>query len=101
MTSIRPLIVIGALLAMPSLAIADEQLVTLKVAGMTCQSCPYQVQSALKRADGVIAARATLEEREAVVTFDDAVTNIAALTKATADARFPSELKSNDQNQTQ
>ncbi|MCZ6796407.1 MAG: mercuric transport protein periplasmic component, partial [Gammaproteobacteria bacterium] len=35
----------------------------------------------------------SMEAREAVVTFDDSVTNISALTKATANAGFPSRLK--------
>lgn len=79
-------------LLVPLTALAEEQTVTLKVDGMTCASCPYQVQSALKRVDGVRAAVANLEKRNAVVTFDDAVTSVAVLTKATTDAGFPSVL---------
>lgn len=85
-------ITIGLLLYLPKTALADEQTVTLKVSGMTCASCPYQVQSALKRVTGVKAATASLPKGNAVVTFDDAVTNVAALIKATGDAGFPSAL---------
>ena len=74
-------------------ASAEQQTVKLKVNGMTCFSCPYQVESALKRVDGVITASASLDTREAEVTFDSAVTNIAALTEATTNAGFPSTLK--------
>ena len=78
---------------MPMTVLADQQTIKLKVDGMTCQSCPYQVKSALKQVEGVISASASLETREAEVTFDGAVTNIAALTQATTNAGFPSVLK--------
>lgn len=84
-------VLIGVILLLsPLTALAEDQTVTLKVDGMTCASCPYQVQSALKRVEGVKAAVANLQKHNAVVTFDDAVTNVAALTKATTDAGFPS-----------
>jgi len=87
------LIIAGSFLAMTAAATAAEQTVTLSVDEMTCQSCPYQVESALKGVEGVLAVDAELETREAVVTFDDAVTNVAALTEATTNAGYPSELK--------
>ena len=80
------------LLSLPMTLLAGEQTVTLKVEGMTCMSCPYQVKSALKGVEGVLKADATLETREASVTFDDTLTNVEALTQATANAGFPSEL---------
>ncbi|MDF1625818.1 MAG: mercury resistance system periplasmic binding protein MerP [Parvibaculaceae bacterium] len=72
---------------------AADQTVTLSVEGMTCQTCPYQVKSALNSVEGVISVEATLEAREATVTYDDEVTTIASLTDATANAGYPSELK--------
>ncbi len=93
MIKMNILLTLGALISMPMTLIAAEQTVILKVDGMTCQSCPYQVKSALKRVEGVINASASLETREAEVTFDDAVTNIATLTKATMNAGFPSTLR--------
>ena len=93
MNKLKTLLTFGALIGMPMTLMAAEQTVILKVEGMTCQSCPYQVKSALKRVEGVITASATLETREAEVTFDDAVTNIAALTQATTNAGFPSTLR--------
>ncbi len=93
MNKLKTLLTFGALITMPMTLMAAEQTVILKVDGMTCQSCPYQVKSALKRVEGVITASATLETREAEVTFDDAVTNIAALTQATTNAGFPSTLR--------
>lgn len=84
---------LGAIAMMPTTLQAAEQSVILKVDGMTCQACPYQVKSALKKVEGVISASASLENSEAVVTFDDAVTNVATLTEATTNAGFPSILK--------
>jgi len=59
---------------------------------MSCFSCPYQVKSALKQVEGVITTSASLDTKEAEVTFDDAITNIAALTETTANAGFTSIL---------
>ena len=93
MNSMKILLILAALIAMPMTILADQQTIKLKVDGMTCQSCPYQVKSALKQVEGVISASASLETREAEVTFDDAITSIAALTQATTNAGFPSALK--------
>lgn len=93
MNKMKKLLVLCALFTMPISLMAAEQTVILKVDGMTCQSCPYQVKSALKRVEGVINASASLETREAEVMFDDAVTNIATLTEATTNAGFPSTLR--------
>ena len=73
-------------------AFAAEQTVKLDVQGMSCPSCPYQVESALKGVDGVISAKASLAEESAIVKYDDAKTDVAALTKATEDVGFPSSL---------
>ena len=87
------LTIAGSLLALTAATTAAEQTVTLSVDEMTCQTCPYQVESALKGVEGVLAVNAELETREAVVTFDDAVTDVAILTEATTNAGYPSELK--------
>ncbi len=72
---------------------AATQSVTLSVPGMTCAACPITVKSALSRVDGVEKVAVIFDQREAVVTFDDAKTNIQQLTKATADAGYPSSVK--------
>ena len=43
--------------------------------------------------EGVIEAKVTWEPKEAVVTYDDAKTTPAALTKATENAGYPSTVK--------
>jgi len=98
MSFLRTVTVVIALSITTSFAIAAEQTVTLKVDGMTCASCPYQVQHALKNVDGVKTAQASLETHEAVVVFDDGVTQVAALIAATKNAGFPSTLKAEDIN---
>ena len=75
------------------LAYAENKTVTLSVPGMDCEACPITVSKALKKVDGVGKVAASLEQKEAVVTFDDAKTNIDALRKATANAGYPSMVK--------
>ena len=41
-------------------AFAADQTVKLDVQGMSCPSCPYQVESVLKGVDGVISAKINL-----------------------------------------
>lgn len=71
---------------------ATERTVTLAVDKMTCASCPYIVKQTLTRLPGVKHAEVSFEHKNAVVTFDDATTNVTALTKATSEAGFPSHL---------
>ena len=47
----------------------------------------------LNRVNGVIKADVSLEKANAVITYDDAKTNVEALLKATKDAGYPSTLK--------
>jgi mercuric ion binding protein len=75
-------------------AFAGPRTVTLAVDGMTCASCPYIVRSALLKVRGVERAKVSLAEKTAVVTFDDATTDVAALRQATGDAGFPSNIAS-------
>jgi mercuric ion binding protein len=72
---------------------AATQTVTLAVPGMTCAACPITVKKALSRVEGVSKIDVSYARREAVVTFDDVKTSVQALTKATTDAGYPSELK--------
>jgi len=72
---------------------ANDRTVTLSVPGMDCETCPITVSKALKKVDGVGKVAASLEQKEAVVTFDDAKTNVDALRKATANAGYPSKVK--------
>lgn len=72
---------------------AAPRTVTLSVPGMTCAACPITVKKALSRVAGVSKTEVSFDTREAVVTFDDAKTDVQALTQATADAGYPSAPK--------
>ena len=79
-----------AMLAVP--AVAAMKTVTLSVPGMNCATCPITVKKALGKVEGVTRTEVNLENRAAVVTFDDARTSLEALTRATGDAGYPSTL---------
>lgn len=72
-------------------ALAAERTVTLAVDNLWCATCPYIVRTVLQKVPGVQHVEVSFENRIAVVTFDDAKTDIIALTQATADVGFPSE----------
>lgn len=72
---------------------AATQTVTLSVPGMTCAACPLTVKQALNKVEGVNKTEVSFEKRQAVVSFDDTRTGVKELTKATADAGYPSTVK--------
>ena len=92
MTALRNA-VLAAILALMSSAAFAAQTVTLAVPDMSCSTCPIQVKKALSRVPGVLEASASLEKKEAVVTYDETKTSVDALMKATADIGFPSTVK--------
>ena len=71
-------------------ALAASRTVTLSIPTMTCPVCPITVKKALMAVPGVSKAEVNYAKKEAVVTFDDTKTSVAALTKATANAGYPS-----------
>ena len=83
----------AAVIALASPAQAATQTVTLAVQGMTCAACPITVKQSLKKVNGVLKTDVSFEKKHAVVSFDDQKTSVQALTKATADAGFPSTVK--------
>lgn len=86
-------IVAAALVLLASTAGAAERTVTLEVEDMTCASCPYIVEKALERVEGVADASVSYEKRTAVVRFDDAQTSADALIRATDEAGYPSQIQ--------
>ena len=69
---------------------AAPQMATLSVPTMSCASCPVTIKAALKRVPGVASIKSDLSKRQTTVVYDDAKTDTAALSTATADAGFPS-----------
>jgi periplasmic mercuric ion binding protein len=86
-------VLIALVCAIGTPAWAATKTVTLSVPGMTCAACPITVKTALSKVSGVEKARVSFENREAVVTFDDAKTTVEALTKATKGAGYRSTVK--------
>jgi len=86
----KKIVALVTLAAMTSPLWAATQTVTLSVPDMNCAACPITVKKALTKVSGVSKTDVNLDRREAKVTFDDVKTSIAALTRATKDAGFPS-----------
>jgi mercuric ion binding protein len=76
--------------AIASPAVAGERTVTLSIEKMVCAVCAYTVKKSLESVAGVSKASVSLREKNAVVVFDDAKTDVNALISATARAGFPS-----------
>jgi mercuric ion binding protein len=67
--------------------------VTLSVPGMNCAACPITVKKALVKVAGVVQVDVSLDQREAVVTFEDTKAGVGQLTRATTEAGYPSTAK--------
>lgn len=88
----KRLIISIVLIAIAAPAWATTQTATLAVSNMTCSACPITVRKALFGVHGVEKVAINLDKKEAAVTFDDAQTTVDALTKATEDAGYPSQV---------
>jgi mercuric ion binding protein len=84
---------LAAVAAAPQISLAEQKTVVLSVPAMYCEMCPATVKKALEKVPGVEKVKASYEPKEAVVTFDDAKTNIEKLTEATKKAGYPSSVK--------
>ena len=71
-------------------ATAAPKTVTLAIPSMDCPVCPITVKKALSQVPGVSQASVNFDKRQAIVTFDDAKTNVGALTESTRSAGYPS-----------
>lgn len=60
----------------------DIQEVKFSVTGMTCSSCAEHVKHEVNKLPGILNAKASYENGNAIVTFDNSKTNIAEITKA-------------------
>jgi len=72
---------------------AENKTVTLDVPGMTCEICPITIKKALNKVPGVVAVKSDFENKTTMVTFNPDKTNIKAITRATANAGYPSSVK--------
>lgn len=83
--------VFGLLAASPGSHAAE---VTLVVQNMVCPVCSYRVKTTLERVSGVTKAVVSIEDKTAIVSYDETKVDVPTLTRATAKAGFPSAPKS-------
>ena len=69
---------------------AATRTVTLAIPSMHCALCPVTVKEALSKVPDIGKIAVSLAKKDAVVTFDDSKTTVAALTQATRNAGYPS-----------
>ncbi len=74
-------------------ALAKPQTVTLDLPTMDCPMCPVTIKMALQKVEGVTKAEVSLETKQAVIVFEDTVTDAVALVRATTNAGYPSTIK--------
>jgi len=87
-------VLIGAVVALPFTLFAGTlQTVTLDVQNMTCAVCPITVKKALERVPGVTDAKVGFDKKTASISFDLDRASPDTLTKATAEAGYPSSLR--------
>jgi mercuric ion binding protein len=77
-----------------SATFAAEKTVTLAVKNMYCADCPFIVRKSLEAVPGVSKAVVSYKDKTAVVTYDDTRADVAALTRATTEAGYPSAPRS-------
>ena len=78
---------------LPVATAAEAQTVTLDVPGMTCKFCPITIRKALSKVPGVLEVQSDFETKTATVTFDPDKTSLSDLTAATANAGYPSTVR--------
>jgi mercuric ion binding protein len=81
-------------LVVPSTAVAVQKTITLAVENMYCADCPFIVRKSLEAVPGVSKAVVSYKDKTAVVTYDAGKADVAALTRATTEAGYPSAPRS-------
>lgn len=76
---------------------AEPQTVILDLPTMNCAMCPITVKKALNKVDGVTRTDVSYEDKQAVISYDDALTNPDTLIEATTNAGYPSLLMRADE----
>src|SRR3546814_2562516 len=90
-------LLIAALFALPLVALAaPPKTVTLDMQNMTCGLCPITVKKSLEKVSGVSDVRVNFDQNVAIVTYDPDKVQPVALTEATANAGFPSTVRSEE-----
>ena len=72
---------------------AAPQTVTLAVEKMHCALCPVTVTKAIEGVEGVSEVEVDFDRKEAVVTYEDTITDLAAIAAASTNAGYPAHIK--------
>ena len=83
------------LLIQSGMLYAAEQSVTLSVPGMNCPVCPITVKKTLQKVSGVKSVNVNYENKTATVSFEDSLTNVNSLLKATENVGYLSTVVKN------
>ncbi len=92
----KKLFIITAISLMSTVTYAAIETVTFKITKMNCATCPVVVKGALYDLDGVDKVVTSLDDKTAIVTFDDEKLNVSDLMSATENAGFPAVHMSKD-----
>lgn len=84
---------IASLLLSGSAFASTSKTLTLNVQNMICATCPITVKKALQQVPGVSKVKIDFQQKTATIHLDTAKANASMLTKATANAGFPSTLR--------
>ncbi len=71
---------------------AAEQTVSFSVPGMFCASCPFIVEAAMGKVEGVKSVTADAETRIVLVVFDDAIATIEQIELASTNVGYEATL---------
>lgn len=82
-------LILPILLLSASIAAAAERTITLTVENMTCALCPITVRTAIERVSGVRDVKVDLENKTAVVLFDDTEATVEDIAEASRLAGYP------------
>ena len=93
MTRLLTPVVFGLAVFASTTVLAAERSVILAVQNMYCAACPHTVKASLQQVAGVSKVVVSLRDETAVVNYDDAKTDVKALTSATTNAGYPSSPK--------
>lgn len=83
----------GLILALSGPLWGAEKKATVKVYGMTCQSCANGVAGSLKQLKGVKSAEVSVKDSQAVVAYDEEQVTVAQIKKQIEKSGFSTEPK--------
>ncbi len=82
----------GAALVNSNPVFGAEQTVRLGIDNSSCAGCAFIVKQTLGDVEGVRTVKVSARDMVAIVVFEDAETNVAALLAATSDAGIPTKV---------